>query len=145
MNNLTDRQPSEYLFWKELNCKDGTPYPLEYRLDGTVHRLAHTFDNIRKLTGGQPLIVLSGYRTPAYNTLIGGAPASQHLRGRALDIKSSVMKPEILYDIIRTNALALGVRGLGLYETFVHFDIRTTAHLVTWKGYNGPNQTTSKD
>jgi hypothetical protein len=33
-----------------------------------------------------PLIVTSGYRTPEHNRAVGGAPNSQHLYMRALDI-----------------------------------------------------------
>lgn len=135
-------KPSDYLSWKELDCRDGTPYPTKFITDGTVFKLAHTFDNIRKLIGNKPLIINSGYRSLSYNTTVGGSPGSQHLLGRALDIQSNVMSSVILYDIIFRNSIALGVRGLGLYHTFVHFDIRDKPELVTWQGY-GSNQTTS--
>lgn len=36
---------------------------------------------------GQPVHITSGYRTPAHNRAVGGAENSQHLYGRAADIR----------------------------------------------------------
>lgn len=36
---------------------------------------------------GRPVIVNSGYRSPAVNKKVGGAASSQHVRGEAADIK----------------------------------------------------------
>ncbi len=42
-------------------------------------------DPVRELWGA-PLRVNSGYRSPALNAAVGGAPSSQHLMGEAADI-----------------------------------------------------------
>lgn len=46
---------------------------------------AHVLDPTREAMG-KPIQVTSGFRTPALNTLIGGAPKSQHMKGEAADI-----------------------------------------------------------
>lgn len=41
----------------------------------------------RAATGGTPLLVVSGYRTPEHNRDVGGATRSQHVQGRAIDLR----------------------------------------------------------
>lgn len=130
--------PSIHLSWNELKCKDGTPYPPEWRGDRAL-ALAETFEVIREGLGGKPLRVLSAYRPKAYNRKIGGAQNSQHIQGRALDIAHPTMTPDEVYDAIKKMFVAgklphLG--GLGLYQTFTHFDIRprVSNRLATWAG-----------
>jgi uncharacterized protein YcbK (DUF882 family) len=133
--------PSAHLSWKELACKDGTPYPNEFILDGRVYKLAHTFENIRKLCSNQPLIIHSSYRTPTWNAKVGGAKSSQHLFGKALDIQPTKMTVIAMHRILLRHATALGLGGLGLYNTFIHIDIRDEPELIAWNGYNDKNKT----
>jgi zinc D-Ala-D-Ala carboxypeptidase len=124
--------PSEHLTWKELACKDGTLYPNDFILDGRVYKLAHTFENIRKLCGNQSLIIHSAYRSPKYNKKVGGASHSQHLFGKALDIEPTKFSVDTFHKIIFQHAIALGIGGLGHYPTFIHIDIRDVPKLVVW-------------
>ena len=51
---------------------------------------------------GEPVIVTSGYRCPALNRLVGGAPASQHCRGEAADITALDKRDNtLLFELIR--------------------------------------------
>ncbi len=51
-----------------------------------LHALVdHVLDPLRQ-AWGRPIHVNSGYRCPELNTMVGGAPGSQHLRGEAADI-----------------------------------------------------------
>lgn len=62
-------------------------------------------DPVRELYGG-PIIVNSGYRCPALNKAIGGAAASQHLKGEAADITTGKTGAnKVLFDMIRTSDL----------------------------------------
>lgn len=62
---------------------DNTPPPeARNRLSALIN---NCLDPIRRLWGA-PVIVNSGFRCPALNKAVGGAPASSHLRGEAADI-----------------------------------------------------------
>lgn len=60
---------------------DNTP-PAEVL--ASLRRVARGLDRVRRLLG-HPLDISSGYRAPAVNVAVGGAPASQHTRGEAVD------------------------------------------------------------
>lgn len=128
--------PSSNLSWPELACRDRlrTPYPLDWR-ETRARELAAAFEALRAAVG-LPLVVLSAYRTPAHNRAIGGAPSSQHVHGRALDLL-----PPKGWDAAQLAAVARDVpeiRGLGLYPSFVHIDVRETDRRVTWQmGHTG--------
>ena len=72
----------------------------------------------------KPIVVLSGYRCPKHNEKVGGAKKSQHMNSMAADIKIKGMS---------THRIAKAAGGLfkaiGIYDTFVHVDIRS------WKAF----------
>jgi len=76
----------------------------------------------------KPITVTSGYRNAAYNAKIGGAKASQHLTGRAADIKISGMTPKEVAAVIEKLIAAGKMKegGLGIYRTWIHYDTRGT-------------------
>jgi len=131
--------PSAHLTWAELACHDRmkTPYPLDYRDDGTrLPRLARAFEAIRALWGKR-ITILSAYRTPAYNKAVGGRPKSQHVEGRALDLQppDGVTVRQFFDAVValaRTEKL-LNIRYVKGYGSrgFVHFDVRPTDRLVS--------------
>lgn len=66
---------------------------------------------------GRPLSIVSGYRSPATNRAVGGAPRSQHLLGRAADIQGGRFTV--------AQAVACGARGIGHCDGWVvHVDVR---------------------
>ena len=72
-----------------------------------------------------PVLVISGYRTPAYNQLVGGAPASKHIYHGAhspvaADVSCKRGRADDWYDFLA--GLAPG--GLGHYTSHVHVDNR---------------------
>lgn len=122
--------PSSHLSWDELACKDGMPYPEQWRTTRAV-ALARAFEALREEVG-RPLVILSAYRTPSHNQRIGGARFSQHVEGRALDLRPpSTWTPKRLANLARHIP---SIRGLGLYSTFVHIDVRPSDRLVVWNG-----------
>lgn len=135
---MTPTGPSPHLTWTELRCHDmiHTPYPLDWRPDGRIRDLALAFESLRQASGGRPITVLSGYRTPAYNAMIHGAPQSQHVFGRAVDLQTpGHLTLDAFWRIAQEVARLVPVVGaIGLYDWGVHLDVRPrqTDRWATW-------------
>ncbi|MDI5890621.1 D-Ala-D-Ala carboxypeptidase family metallohydrolase [Halomonas rhizosphaerae] len=71
---------------------------------------------------GRPVTVTSGARCRDYNASVGGASQSQHLFGRAADIKIQGHPAMIVADFIEEN---FPHASIGRYLTFTHVDTRT--------------------
>jgi uncharacterized protein YcbK (DUF882 family) len=115
----------------EFASRDGSPTPPA--VIENLKALAEQLQIIRDYVG-HPIKVNSGYRSPAYNKAVGGAQNSQHLLGKAADICIAGKDPEILHFAIQELILKKKIKngGLGLYKTFVHYDIRPGA--ARWYG-----------
>ena len=81
---------------------------------------------LRDRVGG-PVIVESGYRCPAYNRRsqstgqgVSGAMWSQHMLGKAADIRVPGYTPEQVAKL----AMELGFSFIGIYDSFTHVDVR---------------------
>lgn len=74
-----------------------------------------------------PMAVTSGYRCQSYNKRVHGAPNSQHLKGRAVDIR---MTDTILRFRLIELAMKAGFRGIGVNKEFIHLDVRQGVHVV---------------
>lgn len=78
----------------------------------------------------QPLQILSGYRSAETNRNIeGAAKASQHLLGKAIDLRIPGVPAEYLGKLVQW----LSRGGVGVYNNsnFVHID---TGRVRTWRG-----------
>ena len=73
---------------------------------------------------GKPLIITSGYRTTSHNIKVGGVSNSQHVFGNAADVYIPGVSVSELYNYLCE--IAGNSCGIGIYDTFVHFDVRTT-------------------
>ena len=108
---------------KEFECNDGSKMPLE--VYENVIKLANQLQFLRDYTG-RPITINSAYRSPKHNAKVGGSKTSQHLLGKAADITIQSLKPAevfmIIEELIDMGHMLQG--GLGLYDTFVHYDIR---------------------
>jgi zinc D-Ala-D-Ala carboxypeptidase len=93
----------------EFDCHDGQRAHPDPEL---VRRL-----ELLRARKGTPLRIVSGYRDPAYNRAVGGAPNSQHLWNRAADIPAG-------YATV-ADAQAAGFTGIGHCAGWVvHVDVR---------------------
>ena len=73
-----------------------------------------------------PLTINSGYRCPKHNADVGGVKNSYHLKGIAADLKPHGVTPKELHEAIEglVSAGQIPAGGMGLYNSFVHYDIR---------------------
>ena len=108
---------------KEFECKGGCDMPLE--VYENVIKLAGELQKLRTYVD-RPIRINSAYRCESHNAKVGGSKTSQHLLGKASDIVIESLKPAevfiIIEDLIDMGEMLQG--GLGLYDTFVHYDIR---------------------
>tara|TARA_Y100001963_G_scaffold102022_1_gene140400 strand:- start:7519 stop:7920 length:402 start_codon:yes stop_codon:yes gene_type:complete len=115
----------------EFKCKDGSSVPEEYMDNVTL--LAQNLQVLREEVG-RPIRVISGYRSPKYNRRIGGARRSQHMLAKAADIKISGMTTHevkaLIERLIKEGRMHKG--GVGIYRTFVHYDVR--GRNARWRG-----------
>ena len=99
---------------REFACKDGTPEVL------ICDRLIYVLQSIRD-EFNKPVKIVSGYRTPAYNSMCGGAPKSQHIKGTACDISVAGVSN---FQIVNFVKKKLNWVSVGWYDNWVHIDTR---------------------
>ncbi len=104
------RGPTDHFTWHEL----GHP-PAAHR--AAARHLAEHLERLRRIRGGRPLRLISGYRTRTHNAAIGGKPFSQHLQGAAADIPSGYATTA---EAERAGFVGIGSRG----GWAVHVDVR---------------------
>lgn len=101
---------------------------------------------------GAPLVVVSGYRSPAHNAGVGGSPTSQHMLGRAFDIHCPTLS--LWDDDVFALAVVSGFRGIGReanpkklatggFRGRFHLDVRT-GEPAFWR-YTGEGFATTPD
>ena len=107
---------------EEFECKCGCIMP-EF-VKKNIVELAENLQVLRDEVGR--LDLTNAYRCKAHNADVGGSVNSQHLLGKAADIKSSYFTPseiaETVNDMMKTEMFKIG--GIGIYNTFTHVDIR---------------------
>lgn len=109
---------SQAVQWRWPSFK---PYELVSKGNGMLMVNEQSMDALQRFRDivGVPVIVNSAYRDPAYNKKVGGAPSSQHLFGRAFDIRITDNLPR---KVIHQAAKQAGFTGFGDYNSFVHID-----------------------
>ena len=108
---------------REFACTDGSdPIFIDSDLVNVLQKIRTHF--------GKSVTITSAYRTPTHNKAVGGQAYSQHLYGRAADIKVKGIAPKTVAKYAET--LLKNKGGIGTYATFTHIDTRATK--ARWKG-----------
>ena len=139
---------------REFRCKDGSdPVFIDTALAELLERILGTsadsidraedrerFDELLERIRehfGKPVTITSAYRTPAHNAKAGGAKFSQHLYGRAADIRVQGVSVEAV--AAYAESLMPDRGGVGRYPVkagratgWVHVDTR--ADKARWRG-----------
>lgn len=119
-----DRRLTENFRVREFACHDGSDRIL---IDD---RLPQLLQEIRDYFG-KPVTINSAYRNAAYNKQIGGASASQHVQGRAADIRVQDVPPYAVAAYMEHRIKTGGKYACGYYpiSLFCHVDTRPAATL----------------
>ena len=108
---------------KEFACTDGTdPIFIDTELVNVLQKIRAHF--------GKSVTITSAYRTPGKNKAVGGQAYSQHLYGKAADIKVSGVSPKKV--AAYAEKLLPNKGGIGTYGSFTHVDTRATK--ARWTG-----------
>lgn len=116
----------QYFKRREFACKCGKcgGFPVEPDKD-----LIDVLVKIRTYFG-KPVHVNSGVRCATHNANVGGATASQHLKGTAADITVDGVEASRVAMYAETMLPKTG--GIGRYKTFTHVDVRSAK--ARWNG-----------
>lgn len=118
---------SEHFSTKELACHDCGKCEVTPELIAALEAL--------RALGPEPILVDDAYRCPEHNAEVGGVSASQHILGKAADIRIQGLNLQQMYDRAKSiPAFAQG--GIGVYqEGFIHVDVRSG--IARWSRVRG--------
>lgn len=108
----------------EFACRDGSDVIF------VAPKLIMVLQCIRSYFNAQTKIT-SGYRTPHYNKLVGGATNSQHCYGMAADIIVEGVSVQDVASFARKIMPDCGGVGLYVSQGFTHIDVREAR--ADWK------------
>ena len=103
----------------EFACRCGCGFGT--RVGDVSQALVRVLEQIR-MQFDAPVAVVSGCRCSKHNRSVGGAIASQHVRGTAADIKVQGVSPKSVADWL--SAAYPRTYGIGRYRTWTHIDVR---------------------
>ena len=117
-------QITKNFYLDEFMCRDKSDVSLDVFVN--IVKLAVQMQIIRDYFGAS-ITINSAYRSPSYNKKIGGASRSQHVLGKACDFNVKGLTPydvsDALENLMQDGTIVNG--GLGEYDTFTHYDIRS--------------------
>jgi zinc D-Ala-D-Ala carboxypeptidase len=104
---------TENFSYDELSCKCCNACDMD---PGFLEKLQKLRDAY-----GRSMVITSGFRCQKHNADVGGMKTSQHLFGKAVDVKCAVGAER--HNLVKL-AFQLGFTGIGVAKGFVHLDVR---------------------
>jgi uncharacterized protein YcbK (DUF882 family) len=100
----------------EFSCRCGCGF-------GAIDPALVTGLQVLRDTIGKPIVIVSGCRCAKHNAKVGGAAKSQHVSGKAADIRVAGIPPRLLY--VEASRVPQ-FRGFGVDDErgFLHVDTR---------------------
>ena len=113
---------------EEFQCKGnlkGCDCQMPDDVYNNIQELAENLQIVRDMLQ-EPIKINSGWRCEEYNRKIKGAKRSQHLLGKAADIRIKDLTPDEVANAIDKLQEGGFIKkgGLGRYNSFTHYDIR---------------------
>lgn len=133
-DNIAD---SKFFTWDEalfLPRWGISVFPINRQIMHNIERTAMTMDKLRDFFNA-PLKVTSWYRPMKYNELIGGAKASSHITGLAVDFLVKDLPSVDAREILRHELLSMNIRMERLETPHVHIDLNCTDDMPLEKRY----------
>lgn len=121
-NNFSSRV-SRYFTVREVTNADHRRIPQSEEIKENIVNLALELDKVRE-AWGSAILVNSWYRPKPINDAIGGAKDSQHLYGKAADIRPAQGNLYQFQAWLDTDLWSERALGYGAPKGFVHVDLR---------------------
>lgn len=102
--NLTPNFTLGELTVSETAARSGIDNAPDTEVMKNLQRLAALLEEIRALAGG-PVLVSSGYRSPALNKAVGGSARSAHMSGLAADFNVPGLAPYKLATLVAASPI----------------------------------------
>lgn len=123
-----DVQLSKHFHLREFDCRCTFPECTVTYVDSD---LVSALEELRYLGGDEPIYLNSGFRCTRWNERWGGKAGSQHLQGKAANVrKENYVGSDIAILAKKVPLFRRG--GVGTYKAFVHVDVR--GYRSRWSG-----------
>ena len=125
IKNLPNYYVTEHFLYSDFIC----PCCERIKIIPAFYKHLELLEQMRRELGFD-ILINSGYRCKEHNIEVGGLPRSWHLLF-ATDISTGDNDPDKIKSLYKL-ALHLNFGGIGLYEKYLHLDLRIEP--VRWRG-----------
>ena len=131
MTQLTEHFTLEEFTDSQTAARKGIPNvpPIGSPDRANLQRTAETMEEVRTLLGDKPILISSGYRSPAVNSAVGGSKNSAHMSGLAVDFSCpGYGTPRAVCVALSPHMKKLGIDQLiHEYDTWIHLGLSAGA------------------
>ena len=122
--NLTEHFTLEELTITNHREYDNTPNADQIN---NLTRVAELLEQVKKILGGKPIMVNSGFRSLQVNNAVGSKPTSQHCLGCAADIRVPGMTPDEVVQAIKASDIPYD-QLIREFDSWTHISVPNLAN-----------------